>query len=263
MDNAFQTHDEIRRIFRLLRPQTANEFHKSRFGCVNDGGYILLDDFRGIDKAFSFGIAHNSSWDVDIADRGVKVYQFDHTVDAPITGNPRLIFSKKRISTATAQIPDGYESIVSADTEPNSETLSSLIKQHDRQESRPNILLKMDIEHSEWDILDTTPSDLLGRFTQIVGEFHYFQGLAELHWRQLYARVLKRVTDRYAVIHVHANNFASFSNIANVMVPNVLEITFANRQMYSFTETDELFPGTLDSPNDSSQPDMYLGDFRF
>src|SRR5215472_3791051 len=202
MDNTFQIHDEIRKIFQLLRPQATNGFNKSRFGCVNDGGYILLDDFRGIDTAFSFGIAHNSSWDVDIADRGVIVYQFDHTVEAPITDNPRLIFSRKRISAAAVEIPEGYESIVLGDTEPNSATISSLIKRNDKQETRPNILLKMDIENAEWDILDTTSTDLLGRFTQIVAEFHYFQGLAELHWRQLYARVLRKLTAHYAVIHV-------------------------------------------------------------
>ena len=57
--------------------------------------------------------------------------------------------------------------------------------------------------------------------------------------------------------------YAGFSNIANVIVPNVLEITFANRSLYSFSETDEVFPGPLDVPNDPSRPDMHLGTFRF
>jgi hypothetical protein len=250
LDSPFQIHNEIRKIFRLLRPHATEEFNKARFGCIHDGGYILLDDLRDVDTAFSFGIEHNTSWDEDVARRGVTVYQFDHTVDARISDNPRLIFAKKKISTdffAGAEI----------------ETLSSLIKQHDRQNPTPNILLKIDIEHAEWDVLDTTPPELLGRFTQIVGEFHYFQGLAENHWRQLYARVLKKLTDHYAVVHVHANNFAGFSNIANIMVPNVLEITFVNRSIYSVYEADEIFPGPLDAPNDPSSPDMHLGSFRF
>jgi hypothetical protein len=62
---------------------------------------------------------------------------------------------------------------------------------------------------------------------------------------------------------VHANNFAGFSNIANIMVPNVLEITFVNRNTYSVYESDEIFPGPLDAPNDPSCPDMHLGSFRF
>ena len=250
LDTPFQTHNDIRRIFRLLRPHAVAGFNKARFGCTHDGGYILLDDFAGVDTAFSFGIATNKSWDVDIASRGVTVYQFDHTVDAPINDNLHIIFAKKKIST------DFFVG-------PESESLPSLIAQHDKHNPRPNILLKMDIENAEWDVLDTTPSELLDRFTQIVAEFHYFQGLAEPHWRALSARVLKKLSDHYEVVHIHANNFGGFSIIANVVVPNVLEVTFANRHVYSFSETDEVFPGLLDSPNDPTQPDMYLGNFRF
>lgn len=192
---AFEAHDPVKDILRLLQPYAVNGFSKARFGCVNDGGYIHLDDFRGVDTAFSFGIEQNGSWDVEVAKRGLKVYQFDHTVDAPITDNDRLIFARKKISPAAG---------------PESETLVSLIKKHDRGDATPNILLKIDIECSEWEVFDATPPELLGRFSQIVGEFHYFQGLSDPNWRRLFARVLKKLSDLYVVVHVHANNFAGF-----------------------------------------------------
>jgi hypothetical protein len=47
------------------------------------------------------------------------------------------------------------------------------------------------------------------------------------------------------------------------MIPSVFEVTYANRGMYSIVETDEIFPGPLDTPNDPSRPDMHLGNFRF
>jgi hypothetical protein len=244
----FETQDEIKRLLRLLRPYAVEGFSKARFGSPYDGGYILLDDFQGVDTAFSFGVEQNASLDADVAKRGVTVYQFDHTVDAPITDNPRLIFARKRIFTEAG---------------PESESLSSLIEQHDKQNTKPNILLKIDIENDEWAVFDTTPPEILNRFSQIVGEFHYLQGLSDVHWRQLFTRVLEKLSDAYAVIHVHANNMGGFSNVANVIFPNVLEITFANRSMYSFSETDEIFPGALDAPNDPSRPDMHLGSFRY
>ena len=169
-------------------------------------------------------------------------------MDAPVTDNPRLIFARKKISPEAG---------------PESETLLSLISKHDKQNAHPNILLKIDIECSEWAVFDSTPPEILSRFSQIVGEFHYLQGLLDVHWRQLFARVFKKLSNAYAVVHVHANNYAGFSNVANVIVPNVLEITFANRSIYSFSETDEIFPGPLDIPNDPSHPDMHLGTFRF
>jgi hypothetical protein len=244
----FETQGEIKKIFRLLRPYAVEGFTKARFGSSHDGGYILLDDLQGVDTAFSFGVEQNASWDVDIAKCGVTVYQFDHTVDAPIPENPRLIFARKRISTEAG---------------PESESLPSLIQQHDKRNAKPNILLKIDIENDEWAVFDTTPPEILNRFSQIVGEFHYLQGLSDIQWRRLVTRVLEKLSDTYAVVHVHANNIGGFSNVANIIFPNVLEITFANRSMYSFSETDEIFPGPLDAPNDPSHPDLHLGSFRF
>src|SRR5260370_3332580 len=124
------TQNEIKSTLRLLRPYAAKEFKKARFGSANDGGYVHLDDFRGVDTAFSFGIEQNASWDVDVAKRGVTVYQFDHTVDAPVTDNPRLIFARKKISPESG---------------PDSECLLSLVSRHDKRNAHPNILLKIDI----------------------------------------------------------------------------------------------------------------------
>lgn len=159
----FTTQDEIKNTLRLLRPYAANGFKKARFGSSHDGGYVQLDDFQGVDTAFSFGIEQNASWDIDVAKRGVTVYQFDHTVDAPIVDNPRLIFARKEISPEAG---------------PASESLVSLVSRHDKQNPHPNILLKIDIECNEWAVFDSTPPEILSRFSQIVGEFHYFQAFS-------------------------------------------------------------------------------------
>jgi len=154
---------------------TAKGFKKARFGSANDGGYVHLDDFQGVDTVFSFGVEQNASWDLDVAERGATVYQFDHTVDAPVTDNPRLIFARKKTSPESG---------------PESESLLSLISKHDKQNAHPNILLKIDIECSEWAVFDSTPPEILSRFSQIVGEFHYLQGLLGVHWRQLFEQLV-------------------------------------------------------------------------
>ena len=46
-------------------------------------------------------------------------------------------------------------------------------------------------------------------------------------------------------------------------MPNVLELTLANREVYAFTDDPETFPTELDCPNDPRVPDYYLGDFHF
>jgi hypothetical protein len=239
--------EEIMDGLRVLRPYAVKGFEKVRFGSASDGGYVMLNDFRSIDTAFSFGIDKNAEWDLDVAKRGVTVYQFDHTVDKPPITDGRLIFFEKKIATESG---------------PDSESLSSLLERHDKHDITPNILLKFDIEGDEWAILDMAPCEELGRFAQIVGEFHFFQGYsADIRWRRLIDRVLNKLSKDYAVVHIHANNYGEFHSIGNVTLPNAFEITFANRALYTFYRTDESFPGPLDAPNDPSRPDVHLDIF--
>jgi hypothetical protein len=222
-------------------------FQKVRLGSASDGGYVILNDFRSVDTAFSFGIDENAEWDLDVAKRGITVYQFDHTVDKPPITDSRLVFAKKKVSTEYGH---------------DSESLSSLLERHDKHNIEPNILLKLDIECDEWAIFDKASREVLSRFAQIVGEFHFFEGYsADIRWRRLITRVLKKLTDDYAVIHVHANNYGDFHTIGGLTLPNVLEITFANRALYSFYKADESFPGPLDAPNDPGRPDVHLDIF--
>jgi len=82
---AGETYEEIKDTLRLLRPHAVEGVKKLRLGSPYDGGYVVLDDFRGVDTAFSLGIEKNATWDLDVAKRGITVYQFDHTVDAPVS----------------------------------------------------------------------------------------------------------------------------------------------------------------------------------
>lgn len=239
---------KVRAILRLLRPCAAVGFGKVRLGNPRDGGYVHLDDFHGVDAALSLGINDDISWDLDAAARGMTVYQFDHTVDDPAPHDPRMVFEKRMIGPASG---------------PDVRSLAELVRRHDRGGARPNLVLKMDIECHEWDVVNATDPALLGRFAQVVCELHYFQGLDRMDWRQRIHDALSRLNEHYAVVHVHANSFAGISVIGNTVVPNVLEVTFANRGLYRFEETNELFPGPLDESCDPAQPDIFLGSFRY
>ena len=243
-----EKHRQMRAVLSLLRPQRAVGFRKIRLGHPGDGGYVCIDDFAGLDTALSFGINDDISWDLDAAARGMTIHQFDHTVDDPAPDDGRMIFSKKMIAPAA---------------DANSVTLSDLIRSHDKGRDRPNMMLKMDIEGWEWPVRGATPAEELSRFSQIVCELHYFQGLAEPDYRRKIYEGLRRLHESYAVVHVHANIVGGISNVGNVIFPNVLEATFANRALYDLEDTDELFPSPLDICCDPNQADMFLGSFRF
>lgn len=239
---------DTRRILRYLRPQAVRDIAKVRLGKDADGGYNCLDDFAGIDTAFSLGINDDISWDLDAAERGLTIYQFDHTVSDPAPDDPRMIFQRKRIDRISG---------------PDTQSLGDLIGAYDKRLDRPNLVLKMDIEGGEWGVLDATTEDDLGRLAWIVCELHYFQGLAQRHHRELVDRCLDKIARRFAVVHVHSNVWGGYTSLANIVVPNVIEVTFANRRCYDVVATDELFPGPLDQSCDPEQPDFYLGSFAF
>lgn len=231
---------------RMLSPQTAVGTSKVRLGCPNDGGYVMLNDFEGVSAALSFGIEGNVTWDEDAARRGLHVHQFDHTVDAPVE-HPMFTFHRVKI------VPEGV-----ADGATVASIVSSL------GITTPGaLILKIDIEDSEWAVFDTTSPEVLKLFSQIVCEFHGFGLIADDERFSRAKRVIEKLTQHFAPIHVHSNNYSDMSMLAGVPFPNVLEVSFANRDRYRFAPSDELFPTPLDFPNDPTRPDYYLGRFQF
>ena len=239
---------DTRRILGLLRPEAVASHGKVRLGNPGDGGYVCIDDFAGIDTAFSFGINDDISWDLDAADRGLTIYQFDHTVADPAPHDPRMVFEAKRIDATSGD---------------DRQSLADLIRRHDKRDARPNIILKMDIEGGEWPVLDATSADDLSRIAWMVCEFHYFQGLAQRHHRDIVDRCLRKLSAKFGLVHVHANVWGGITSLANVIFPDVIEVTLVNRELYRLSPTDETFPTAYDQSCDPAQPDLYIGTFRF
>lgn len=236
----------IRQVLRLLQPHRIVGFDKIGMGNDADGGYVMIDDFEGLDTALSLGINDDITWDLAIAKYGLKIYQFDHTVSDPAPDDDRMVFSPTMIAAHTGE---------------GSVNLEDLANRHHHSGDGQNIILKMDIENWEWEAFDTLEN--VGVFSQIVCELHYFQGLADPMHRDKVRRCLEKLNRHYALVHVHGNIYGGVSNIAGVTFPNVLEVTFANRARYQVEETDELFPTALDASCNPDQADIWLGSFRF
>jgi len=234
-------------LARLLSPHATVGHSKMRFGAEHDGGYVMLDDLEGIEAAFSFGVGPDCSWDLELAERGIRTYQFDHTVDRAPVIHPNLSFFKRKIVSAPDE--DG-------------ETIGGLLDRYGSN-ADANLLLKMDIEGDEWQVLEHAERRHLRKFAQIVCEFHGFDQAIREEWRDQSKRVLQKLAADFEVVHVHGNNAAPFVSIGNVPFPRILEVTFANRQRYQFVGCEELFPTSLDRSNICDRADLFLGRFKF
>jgi hypothetical protein len=236
------------RLASMFAPQSAVGFKKVRMGSDFDGGYVMLDDFKEVDLALSFGIDTNADWDLAVANRGVPVQQYDHTVGhSPVLHQLITFFS---------------EMIVGSSLRTSNASIRSILKKAGTNRDA-SVILKADIESDEWSVFDNCAPEDLRRFSQIIVEFHDFSHAVDDGWLQMATRVLSKLTTFFFVFHVHGNNWSPMATISNVHFPDVLEVSFANRERYSFTKNEELFPTSLDRPNDPRRPDLYLGAFRY
>jgi len=244
----FEQQREILELLRLLEPHKASDFRKVRLGNpAGDCGYVLLDDFKNLSRAFSFGVANDDSWDLAIAQRGIPVEQFDPGVEQAPSNHPLIHFHRKAVAAQSAE---------------GAVTLQGLVDQHSRGRN-PDLLLNCDIEGGEWNVFDAAPAESFGKFTQIICEFHGLKNLSNPAFFPVARRVFTKLHAHHAVVHVHGNNFAPIVSSHNIPLPEVIEITFANRKRYKLARSRERYPTPLDVPNNPGAPDIQLGLFVF
>jgi hypothetical protein len=114
------------------------------------------------------------------------------------------------------------------------------------------IFLKMDIEGSEYDVIE----DVLTQHKRITGmviEFHNINSMYD-EWLE----IIKKIMKNFNLIHIHANNFGK---IGDKKIPDVFEITFENKSYNKSMEKDSnhTYPiKKIDSPNNPKINDYEL-----
>ncbi|MGM4906766.1 hypothetical protein [Tardiphaga sp. 866_E4_N2_3] len=227
-------------------PFDVEGYSKVRLGGANDGGYIFIDDFAEVTSIISCGISNDVSCDLDFANLGKEVLQFDHTVPAPPINHPNFRFHKQAID------PDREI--------PGSIPLSEVVRQHNaKAPGTHNLLLKIDIEGSEWSTFAKFPANELRQFRQIACEFHWSSKLADPAYFSLCQSAIETIRQGFFPVHLHANNFVGFATVAGVSMPDVFEVTFVNNDLYRRGQRQQASPAEIDAPNNIDMPDLYLG----
>ena len=259
------TYKRCTEIVSLLSPMDVQDGTYVRVGRDFDGGYVMLDNFHkeNVDAAYSFGINNDVSWDEAVAGRGIDVFMFDHTIEGLPKHHPRFHYFK----TGVAGRRKGEQT----------KTLSELLADNNHATCN-NLLMKMDIEGGEWDVFDETPSDVIGRFSQIVLELHELSPDTCDRDYLSKVNVLKKINQTHQCVHVHANTYCLQANarcvqadtsfvpvwIGDLVLPPMLEVTYVRRADVKdkLVANTRLFPTRIDQPTFEGLPDLYLGSFQ-
>lgn len=204
----------LRSYLRLIQPMRSPSMEFVRIGSgsseayrrefYGDGGYCMLTppplessstqsgsiDSSKAPIAISLGIWESSPWDLEMADKGYRVLEFDASINhSPYPDHPNIHFTKL---------------FVGAQDTPDTISFARLMSEVDINPSAHNIL-QCDIENAEWEILDSIDLGLLEHFSQVIFEFHACNPDDE-QGAKLRLRVLEKLRAHFTPIHIHYNN---------------------------------------------------------
>lgn len=190
----------------------------TRIGSAADGGYVVLDKSYKDSLLISGGIFNDNNFEVALANLGANAHQVDYSIVAPPVTHPNLTFSAERLVGE-----DSKE--LSFDV-----TLDELVARESGKKST-ELLLKLDVEGSEWEIFETCNS--LDKFNQIYLELHYLDRLANPKYAESSMRALDKLLRSFFPVFISGNNCCGFVTLGGYVLPRVMELTLLNRKTYS------------------------------
>ena len=95
MNTISTSHNEVFNLLNLIRPWAMVDQYKVRIGADADGGYVMPSNSIKSNLVLSIGIGDEVSFDKELAERGAKVLQFDHTISSAPYEHPNIFFSLK------------------------------------------------------------------------------------------------------------------------------------------------------------------------
>ena len=211
-------------IYHLISPK--NVFGKKRIliGEKRDGCYVLLDDFKDIKIAYSFGISRKIQFDKNLADRGIDVYMYDHTINSLPYNNSKFHWKKIGISGKNQ-------------TNKKLKNLEELIIENGHSLEN-NMILKIDVEHSEWNSLKDISNNILNKFKYIAIEFHFINK----NEAKLYYEVLKKIQKSHQAFYLRCHGRTKIINFGNNRICNFLEVSYIIKKGNKFLKDESIYP---------------------
>lgn len=227
----------IKTLINKLRPINCGK-ELIRFGTNGDGGYLIPNDLEGIKACFSPGVDCVSDFEMDCANKDIKVFLADKSVKSPAIEHKLFHFTNKYIG---------------ARSDDNFMTLDDWVEEY-MPCTQDELLLQMDIERGEYEVLLAISDKLLKRFRIIVIEFHHLQYFWNKTYFDLISVAFDKLLQTHSCVHNHPNNCCGLVENKNIKLPIATELTFIRNDRITDSGFISTFPHILDFNNTDNEP---------
>ena len=215
-------------IYHLITPKKVIGKNRVLLGTKSDGCYVLLDDFENVKIAYSFGISKNIQFDKALADMGIDIYMYDHTIDSLPFQNNKFHWQKIGLCGKNRKRID-------------LKTLSQLLEENGHIHEN-NMILKMDIEKWEWESLNTLNEEILKKFKYIAIEYH-FEDESLVNNKNIYYNVLKKISKTHQSFYARCNGDRSRKiNFGPNRICHIIEISYIIKKGNEFAKDETIYP---------------------
>ena len=258
---------------KFLQPYYINKEKLIRVGSYDDGGYVVpISNIKETELLISMGISDN--WDFEkhfskVSNAKILAYDDSITLEYWINRFKKdllkffklKIFKPKKIYKMFQFIDFFFffknnkkNQFFLKRIGNNQNSINIIEIDHNEIKKIKKVFLKIDIEGSEYEILDQIIL-IKEKIEGIVIEFHdVFSNLDKIR------SFLRRINSRLKLVHVHANNYSmkEFDEF-----PNAIELTFSNVDKITCNDSDTTnlheYPlKDLDFPNSKRSPEIKI-----
>lgn len=219
-----------------------------RLGPPEDGGYVTpVDVLEDCSALMTYGVGHDERYEHAFHKHtGKPVWMFDHTIgrETGFDYGEGLNF----VNEGLGLYPEGNcnDHVTHWGKYINSGNGRALGR----------VLLKVDIEGGEYSyFMNQSPKSLPRIVSGILLEVHW---LGTESYRESFVEIMRNINKGFALCHVHGNNWGNLFEWEGYQVPDVMELTFINKDLL-LTENRGEYPVLgLDLPNNPNKPDYLL-----
>ena len=234
----WQTRQVREALWAAFEPVKITNCELKRFGNDHDGGYLMCGNLlSAVQSGYSYGINAEDSWGCAVASTlKIPIHQYDcyNTTVPACPGDPERFHAECVGPERDVQAGKPFDTFAR-----HLETNGDVGKR---------LVVKMDVEGSEWLTLAGAPDHVLNAIDQMAVEFHEVE-------KPSFLDTTRRLSQFFYVAHVHQNNYLCQPGF-DPFPGQVFEVLLVNKRIAvadPWVNARGLSP--LDAPNAPGKPD--------